>query len=228
MIVNAKNGKYYIGQTVRDVKVRFDCHVRNAKFHKNMPICRAILKHGAENFSYTVLTKCESIKEMNEAEATWISRLDATNPRKGYNLAGGGGGYGKRSAEQRERMSKLRKGIPATEAQMKGLRAGWKRGFIPKTIWTPERRAVSSRTIKQVVSRPGHGERVSAGKKGKPMHPNALANLRLGPRSQTPETQRKKSDAMKKYWSDRRAALKLRPLGHSPSGDLPAVISRRV
>lgn len=231
-IVNSVNGKIYIGQTVHDVKSRFEAHVRNAKYHNNMPICRAILKHGSDKFSYATLGKFDSIKAMNDAEIWWIKVTHATDPQYGYNLAGGGKGYGKRSAEQRERMSKLRKGKPVTEAQMKGLRAGWERKYIPKTIWTPERRAISSKTIKEIIQRPEFGLRVSLGKKGKPLHPNALSNLRKGPGSSkgfkfTPEqierlrqahigqgkgrvlsqeTKEKIRQARLEYWKSRRGA----------------------
>ena len=183
MLRNIANDKCYVGQTVREPKARAKIHFKDAKHHRNMAISRAIIKYGRESFELPVLGEYSTQDELYGGEILWIRLLDSDNPSRGYNITAGGGGYGKRSAQQRSAMSISRKGRPATEAQMKGLRAGWARGFRPSGPLSTEHRAKISAANKGRIYPPNFGEKVSAGKKGKPMHPNALANLRKGPGS---------------------------------------------
>lgn len=177
------NDKCYVGQTVREPTVRVAQHFKDAKHHQNMAVARAILKYGAGVFDMTVLGEYASQEDLNDAEAVWIKLLRSDDPEHGYNVSAGGRGYGKRSAQQRRAMSDARRGKPATEAQMKGLRAGWARGYRPTGPLSLEHRSKISEANKGRVHSSEFGAKISAGKKGKPMHPNALANLRKGPGS---------------------------------------------
>ena len=53
-IRNTVNGKVYIGQTVRSLEQRWAQHVLLSRV-RNMPVCRAIRKHGADKFTRIVL-----------------------------------------------------------------------------------------------------------------------------------------------------------------------------
>jgi len=148
-----------------------------------MVISRAIIKYGKDAFEMIELGEYSSQEELNRAESLWIILLDSTNRDKGYNLAAGGNGWGRRSQAQRISASELRRGRKATEAQMKGLRIGWELGFKPTGPLSTEHKEKISLALRGRVPPPEFGRKVSAGKKGKPMHPNALANLRKGPGS---------------------------------------------
>lgn len=85
-ITNKINGKIYIGQTVRNVKVRFKEHCR----HKNTYIERAIQKHGDKNFIVETICEADSIDKLNELEKKYISLYKSNDVNFGYNLCEGG------------------------------------------------------------------------------------------------------------------------------------------
>lgn len=52
-ITNDINNKFYIGQTIHDIKFRFDRHIKDSTTKKNplnTHFARAIRKYGAEHF----------------------------------------------------------------------------------------------------------------------------------------------------------------------------------
>ena len=52
-ITNLINNKIYIGQTSKDIKFRFNLHIRNSKkesYRRKQPIDMAIYKYGINNF----------------------------------------------------------------------------------------------------------------------------------------------------------------------------------
>ncbi len=88
-ITNKINGKMYVGQTCRSLKVRWSSHT-----HSNA--CRylhnAIEKYRAENFEIEALVTVQTKEEMDYYEREIIKFLDLRNPEKGYNLTDGGEG----------------------------------------------------------------------------------------------------------------------------------------
>ena len=85
VITNKVTGKKYVGQTTLDVWERFDLHVNLAYGgEKSYAIGNAIYKHGAENFSLSVLASASSKEELDLLEIEWIERLN-TFKGKGYN-----------------------------------------------------------------------------------------------------------------------------------------------
>ena len=125
-IENLVDGKVYIGQS-NDVKRRWKEHkrymTRNDK--KQLPLYKAMVKYGIENFSFKVLIEC-SVDDMNELEMFYIEAYDSfikSENSKGYNTTLGGEGtrgfglsgvknpmYGKHhSVETRQKISKVRK-----------------------------------------------------------------------------------------------------------------------
>jgi len=81
---NLITNKIYVGQTIFDNKNYFGSGVY---------LNNSIKKHGKKNFKKEILEYCKKDK-LNEREIFWISELDATNPKVGYNLNKGGGGDG--------------------------------------------------------------------------------------------------------------------------------------
>lgn len=83
-ITNKINGKCYIGQTTRSVRVRVMEHI-----NKNYIISRAIKKYGLNNFDVNVIDEGENMDDLNDKEIKHISRLNCLFPN-GYNMCVGG------------------------------------------------------------------------------------------------------------------------------------------
>lgn len=99
---NKKNGKKYVGQTVRDLDTRISEHLRKS----NTYFEKALKKYGLRNFDYQVVDTADDIEELNSLERQWIKKEGTLFPN-GYNLCTGGNvttGY-RHSAESRRRMS---------------------------------------------------------------------------------------------------------------------------
>jgi group I intron endonuclease len=84
-ISNSINGKIYIGQTTRLLRIRFSEHCTRDKGQ----LRNAINKYGRENFHIEVLCECSSIDELNKKEEFFIESMNTLKPN-GYNLLRGG------------------------------------------------------------------------------------------------------------------------------------------
>ncbi len=84
-ITNKLNGKIYIGQTVRRLKVRIKQHLTRGE----SLVSKAIKKYGIDNFTIEQIDHAHSIDELNNKEIYWIAFYDCVAP-KGYNLSRGG------------------------------------------------------------------------------------------------------------------------------------------
>jgi len=92
-ITNDINDKIYIGQTTRSIKVRWDAHINRANNgDKEMHICSAIKKYGAEHFNIEKIEECEN-DILDNREIYWIEYFNSY--RCGYNSTIGGGGGSK-------------------------------------------------------------------------------------------------------------------------------------
>ena len=91
VITNRVNGKQYVGKTQRSVAGRMQGHLNEAKAGSSRAICRAIRKHGRENFDLSVLEEIDaSVDDLNAAEIRWIKQLGTYGT--GYNQTRGGEG----------------------------------------------------------------------------------------------------------------------------------------
>ena len=88
-ITNTINGKFYIGQTIQNVKERFyqQCATKCSKAVSNMAIHRAIKKYGKSNFTVEVIEEIDSAN-LNDRERYWIKYYNSYN--NGYNSTKGG------------------------------------------------------------------------------------------------------------------------------------------
>lgn len=118
-IVNIKNNKKYIGQSI-DIKERWKRHKYelNTKIHFNEHLQNAWDKYGEESFQFNILEVCSS-ELLDERECFYIDMYDAMNPENGYNLKNGGNGL-QVSDESRAKMSEAQKNR-WTEEQKKEL-----------------------------------------------------------------------------------------------------------
>lgn len=134
-IVNKLNEKSYVGLTTRSLETRWKYHVAKAlRGDNDMMICRAIRKHGTENFFIEVLGEYEN-DFLNEAEKLWIKELGTFGA--GYNMTQGGEGTTGFvfSTESRKRMSEKAKARGVTpEAIEKTAQANRGRKLSPEIL----------------------------------------------------------------------------------------------
>lgn len=84
LITDKTNGKQYVGQTARDVAVRFDEHW----YSKHMtPLHQAMSEKKLDDFSLKVIEKVP-LEQLDERERYWIAELDTY--KNGYNATLGG------------------------------------------------------------------------------------------------------------------------------------------
>lgn len=138
-ITNIVNNKIYIGKTkkyygvnftrVRGINDRFKRHIKDAINHKDWcpHLCKAIRKHGANNFIVEQLTMCKL--EMTSAlEVAFISFYKSTDKKIGYNIAEGGGSTGINISEEiRKKISKTQGGdLNVHKKYYKGVHVGYR------------------------------------------------------------------------------------------------------
>lgn len=83
------NGKQYVGQTIRGIKKRWSCHLKDARRGGDGLLGRALRKYGAGAFSVVVIDVGYSVDDLNHKESTWIATHKTLAP-DGYNLTTGG------------------------------------------------------------------------------------------------------------------------------------------
>ena len=146
-VTNTINGKVYIGQTQRSIKLRWSEHCRLTKSKHRSAIRCAIAQYSPAAFKVETIDTAVTIEELNEKEVFWIKTLDTMSPN-GYNLDSGGKNrlfcaetkqkmsMAKRgksrlvSEEERKNRSAARIGKPLSEKHKKALKAA-KRFKIP-------------------------------------------------------------------------------------------------
>lgn len=81
----------YIGQTIRNYKVRWQQHKQVAKNadSSRYALYAAIQKFGIQNFYPILIEQCDNIK-LNEREQYWIKYYNTKVEKGGYNLTDGG------------------------------------------------------------------------------------------------------------------------------------------
>lgn len=91
IIKNNINDKVYIGQTITNIKTRFNQHCKNSTLKsRHYKIYNAIKKYGKENFYIEVLESNIEIDKLDEREIYYIEKYNSF--KKGYNSTKGGDG----------------------------------------------------------------------------------------------------------------------------------------
>jgi group I intron endonuclease len=116
-ITNAKNGKVYIGQTIRPLSHRWTQHLRDFKKKANYPLYRSFRKYGLNNFSVEIIDWANNQDELNYKEWFFITKFESFKPENGYNLKMGGAN-GKMSEESKDKIR---------EASLNNGFGNWKR-----------------------------------------------------------------------------------------------------
>lgn len=109
-ILNKKNGKIYIGQSVNVTK-RLNRHKSELRrnVHPNEHFQNAWNKYGEYAFEFSLLKKCDEL-ELDDLEIHYISYYDSANRKNGYNQDYGGHKIKHRSLETRRKISEANKG----------------------------------------------------------------------------------------------------------------------
>ena len=115
-ITNLLNGKVYVGQS-KDIGMRWKRH--QSGIDKHMVISKAMAKHGAKSFSFSILEECPTSR-LNEREMYWIAKFGCLAP-DGYNCTSGGKAATRCSLDTRQRMSMAQKGRVITDEARKKI-----------------------------------------------------------------------------------------------------------
>lgn len=115
-ITNVRNGKIYIGQTTRNLKIRKAEHFQVANNIKRIvhptPLQLALREEGRAAFEWEVLEVCTDCGHLNEREKFYIKLLNSQIPN-GYNQTIGGHMDGEMSEEIRDKIAESVKALHA-------------------------------------------------------------------------------------------------------------------
>ena len=137
--LNMVNGKRYVGQTTKDLKVRRSQHLTRSRKSR----FKSALEKYKGMFLWVVLDVADSLQELDTKEQFWIQHYYTTDKDYGYNIKSGGltstgwkkepmtqehkdniskGGMGRKfSAESRKKMSLASKGKPKSAEHRRKL-----------------------------------------------------------------------------------------------------------
>lgn len=101
-ITNTINNKIYIGQTIKEPKIRIRAHFNKPK-SKDL-VFNASLKYGKEHFKWEVIASAFSKNDLNELEIFFIKYYNSLVPY-GYNIKSGGNSGGSLSEESKKLLS---------------------------------------------------------------------------------------------------------------------------
>ena len=90
LITHISQNKFYVGQTMQRLEVRWGRHLSSAKKNSGQLIARVINQFGASDFKIEILSPAHTKHELNQLEIKWIKKLRTLVPF-GYNAAKGGG-----------------------------------------------------------------------------------------------------------------------------------------
>lgn len=117
-IKNTKNNKIYIGQTVKDINIRFAEHIDDALANSNCILHRAMKKYGIENFYVELVETVECRSLLSPQEIFWIAQHSTLAPN-GYNMTVGGEGGNTYIALSQEKMQEIKQKISKTHSNKK-------------------------------------------------------------------------------------------------------------
>lgn len=233
------NGKKYVGQTIKPMRVRWNGHKADAKRGPvRRPFCRALAKYGPEKFSCEILDVARDQGELDFQERFWISKLGTCTPN-GYNLAEGGGTTAgvTHGPETRAKMRQARLGKKMSEETKAKIRAA-KLGkpMSPEAVEKSRlghlgRRMTEEAKAKISAAQTGRRhseetkERIGRAHKGRARSPEEAERLRTEHLRRTPETLEKIRQAALNISDETREKMRQAQQGRKQD---PELVRRRI
>lgn len=146
-----KTGMQYVGQTVSQLRKRWNGHLASAKSGSHWELSKAIREHGAEQFVPRVICECDSKEKLNELERQFIREFNTVWPH-GYNMTNGGEG----PCELTRKLISER-----TKAAMSKLDPSWKERQRLAMKDSETRATISDRT-RSAMQKPEIKEKIAA------------------------------------------------------------------
>lgn len=202
-LVEAPNGKRYVGITSRSIADRWFEHLQESRCSRaNRAISNAIRKYGAVAFTIKELDRASSWQELCQKERAAIQQFNTFAPA-GYNVTRGGDGFtGKHTAETIAKMRVAHLGkIKTTETRKKLSIAHTGKKIPPEVI---------AKGVAKRRARP----RTDAERRGV-----AIMQAKNVGRTHTAESRKRMADA-------RRAVGNPKLIGHEVSAETRAKISK--
>jgi group I intron endonuclease len=189
-LLTFKNGKRYVGQTVRSLPVRVSQHRRMVKYGSQLAVHCAWRKHGEPEIE--VLGEYGDMDSLHAAEKDFIASLNTLSPH-GYNIGYGGETAPSKSPEVAAKIAAKAKGRGHTDTAREqiadSMRDRWDDPEYRKKVSaglraavTPERRAQMAELTRARMTGRAHSEETKA---------------KLRRRKFSEETRRKMSEAAK-------------------------------
>jgi group I intron endonuclease len=123
--INKINAKTYIGQTLCTLEKRKKVHIYASNNRSMLIFHKALRKYGINNFTWSKITSCNSIEELNKMEIFYISILETNNNKYGYNMTSGGESVMRGRKHTKETLEKM-------SLSHRGLRLGKKHSIETK------------------------------------------------------------------------------------------------
>jgi len=208
-ITNIKNGKVYIGKTVRTVAIRWEQHLKKAKQKVNNYLYDAMNHYGYDSF---VVETIETCSNFNERERYWINFYKVQDKNFGYNRTCGGDGGNTWELNQNKDITsqRLSESIRNSEKHKEATHSPEFRDKISKLKkgikYPPEIKKRMSKAAIKRFENPMEREKLSKTHSGKELtvaHKEHIG-LAISGRQVLPETRKKMSDARYAYWKRRR------------------------
>ncbi len=113
-ITNKINNKVYIGQTIKDINLRWQRHCSDALSGRtNTKFAKAIRKYNKENFIIEQIDDASNKEELNRKEIYWIKYYNSII--EGYNSVDGGGDSNTYKYKTEEEMEIIKEKIRQTK-----------------------------------------------------------------------------------------------------------------
>jgi group I intron endonuclease len=161
-ITNLITNKIYVGKD----ELNSSTYMGSGKW-----IRRSINKHGIENFKKEIIETCKNPIHLTEREIYWIKKLDATNPKIGYNITDGGNGGNTYKYKTEEELNLIKKKISESGKGRDSWNAGTKGLYTYEDLYGKEKAEYLKKIKIEISSKRKHTEKtktlMSEQRKGK-------------------------------------------------------------
>lgn len=141
------NGKVYVGQTIRNVRERWNQHNNPPAGSARNGLFAAIKKYGRRSFEIYEVCAAASQEELNAAEKRMIELHGSGSNQRGYNIREGGGAKGAHAEITKERLRQSKLGKPASselKAKLSAMRVGAGNAFFGRTHTAEAREKIAA------------------------------------------------------------------------------------